>query len=137
MHPIYHRCRDQRHLLPVALAALTLTPSAHAQDQTREAAAPADIQEGVITGSRIARPDRDPLRPTTVVDTATFEQRGYTDVAQALGELPAFGIQAAGQANQQTGFGGVGQSFVDLYSLGSQRTLTLVNGRRFVSSNTP
>ena len=28
------------------------------------------------------------------------------------------------------------QSFVDLYSLGSQRTLTLVNGRRFVSSST-
>jgi len=37
--------------------------------------------------------------------------------------------------NQQSGFG-VAQSFVDLYSLGSQRTLTLINGRRFVSSST-
>ena len=37
--------------------------------------------------------------------------------------------------NTQGGFG-IAQSFVDLYSLGSQRTLTLVNGRRFVSSST-
>ena len=37
--------------------------------------------------------------------------------------------------NIQAGFG-IAQSFVDLYSLGSQRTLVLVNGRRFPSSNT-
>lgn len=30
---------------------------------------------------------------------------------------------------------GVGQTFVNFFGLGSQRTLTLVNGRRFVSSN--
>ena len=30
---------------------------------------------------------------------------------------------------------GVAQSFADLFGLGSQRTLTLVNGRRYVSSN--
>ena len=37
-------------------------------------------------------------------------------------------------ANTQSGFG-IAQSFVDLYGLGSQRTLTLVNGRRFVSES--
>src|SRR5690606_16072684 len=31
---------------------------------------------------------------------------------------------------------GVAQTFVNFFGLGSQRTLTLVNGRRFVSSNT-
>jgi outer membrane receptor protein involved in Fe transport len=38
-------------------------------------------------------------------------------------------------ANTQAGFG-IAQSFVDLYGLGSQRTLVLINGRRFVSSST-
>src|SRR6185437_14768233 len=93
------------------------------------------IEEVVVTGSRIARPDLDRLQPTTIVSAASFDERGYTDVGQALGELPAFGVQPSSTANQQSAYG-VGQSFVDLYSLGSQRTLTLVNGRRFVSSNT-
>ncbi|MGC2194287.1 MAG: TonB-dependent receptor plug domain-containing protein, partial [Terriglobales bacterium] len=93
------------------------------------------LQEVVITGSRIARPDLDRLQPTSVVNSQTFDQRGYTDVGQALQELPSFGIQPSSAANTQSTFG-IAQSFVDLYSLGSQRTLTLVNGRRFVSSNT-
>src|SRR6185437_849366 len=83
------------------------------------------IEEVVVTGSRIARPDLDRLQPTTIVSAASFDERGYTDVGQALGELPAFGVQPSSTANQQSAYG-VGQSFVDLYSLGSQRTLTLV-----------
>jgi outer membrane receptor protein involved in Fe transport len=70
-----------------------------------------------------------------VVGAGTFDERGYTDVGQALSELPAFGVQPSSAVNTQAAFG-IAQSFVDLYSLGSQRTLTLVNGRRFVSSNT-
>ena len=93
------------------------------------------VQEVVITGSRIARPDLDRLQPTTVVGQESFEQRGYTDVGQALSELPAFGVQSSSAVGQQTSAFGIAQSFVDLYSLGSQRTLTLVDGRRFVSSN--
>src|ERR1700683_3378984 len=118
---------------PVLLA---LGMSAHAQ-VTPKAAAPEDttLQEVVVTGSRIARPEFDNLEPTTTVDSKTFDQRGYLDVGQALSELPAFGVQPSSAANTQAGFG-IAQSFVDLYGLGSQRTLTLVNGRRFVSSNT-
>lgn len=94
------------------------------------------LTEVVITGSRIARPELDRLEPTVVVGSEQFDQRGYTDVGQALSELPAFGIQSSNATNQQTSLGGVGQSFVDLYSLGSQRTLVLIDGMRFVSSNT-
>ena len=114
---------------------LVCSLGAQAQEKPQEPGAGQQLQEVIVTGSRIARPDLDRLQPTTVVDTETFEKRGYTDIAQALQDLPAFGVQSASAANQQTGLGGVGQSFVDLYSLGSQRTLTLVNGRRFVSSN--
>jgi iron complex outermembrane recepter protein len=118
--------------LPVLLA---LGMNAHAQ-VTPKAAAPEDtaLQEVVVTGSRIARPEFDNLEPTTSVDAKTFDQRGYLDVGQALSELPEFGVAPSSAANQQSGFG-IAQSFVDLYGLGSQRTLTLVNGRRFVSES--
>jgi outer membrane receptor protein involved in Fe transport len=109
--------------------------SAHAQVTPKAAAAEdTSLQEVVVTGSRIARPEFDNLEPTTTVDSKTFDQRGYLDVGQALNELPAFGVAPSSAANTQSGFG-IAQSFVDLYGLGSQRTLTLVNGRRFVSES--
>jgi len=129
------RPRARRDLVAVAML---LVASGVTYGQERPAAPAAKdepLQEVVITGSRIARPDLDRLQPTTVVNSQTFDQRGYTDVGQALQELPAFGVQPSSAVNQQSGFG-IAQSFVDLYSLGSQRTLTLVNGRRFVSSST-
>jgi iron complex outermembrane receptor protein len=114
---------------------LVLSLAAHAQDRPRDSGGAEPVEEVVITGSRIARPELDRLQPTTVVGADSFDERGYTDVGQALGELPAFGVQPSSAANTQNAFG-IAQSFVDLYSLGSQRTLTLVDGRRFVSSNT-
>jgi iron complex outermembrane receptor protein len=131
--PIRNRAWRNFFALP---ALLLLAISARAQ-VTPKAAAPEDssLQEVVVTGSRIARPEFDNLEPTATVDSKTFDQRGYLDVGQALSELPAFGTQPSSSANTQTGFG-IAQSFVDLYGLGSQRTLTLVNGRRFVSSST-
>jgi iron complex outermembrane receptor protein len=131
--PRRHRVWRELLALPALLA---LSTTAHSQ-ATPKAAAPEDtaLQEVVVTGSRIARPEFDNLEPTATVDSKTFDQRGYLDVGQALSELPAFGTQPSSAANTQAGFG-IAQSFVDLYGLGSQRTLTLVNGRRFVSSNT-
>jgi iron complex outermembrane receptor protein len=128
------RVRVLRGLLASPLL-LALGMSAHAQ-VTPKAAAPEDtsLQEVVVTGSRIARPEFDNLEPTSSVDSKTFDQRGYLDVGAALNELPAFGVAPSGPQNTQSGFG-IAQSFVDLYGLGSQRTLTLVNGRRFVSES--
>lgn len=129
----YRRQRD----LAATISLLLVAASAQAQEQPAAASnAPQEkIQEVVITGSRIARPDLDRLQPTTVVGSQTFDQRGYTDVGQAMSEVPAFGVESSSAVNTQSAFG-IAQSFVDLYSLGSQRTLTLVNGHRFVSSNT-
>jgi len=117
--------------LPLLLA---LALSVRAQE-TPKVAVQDELQEVVVTGSRIARPELDNLQPTTVIDAKTFDQRGYLDVGQALSELPQFGIQPSSAQNAQSN-SGIAQSFVDLYSLGSQRTLVLVNGRRFPSSST-
>ncbi len=115
---------------------LGLIGAVQAQEAPKESkVADADLQEVVVTGSRIARPDLDRLEPTITLSSATFDTRGYLDVGQALSENPAFSVMPSSPANTQSSTG-IAQSFVDLYGLGSQRTLTLVNGRRFVSSNT-
>ncbi|QXQ07935.1 TonB-dependent receptor [Sphingosinicellaceae bacterium] len=123
---------------PVAAAGSTAAPAGEAaaprSSPTQVAAADADV-DIIITGSRIARPELATVQPTQVIGAAQIEARGYTNVTQALQELPGFGPPGNSAVGAQSSFGPA-QSFVDFFSLGSQRTLTLVNGRRFVSSNT-
>ena len=107
------------------------------QSVSAQTAAPAATsgEEIVVTGSRIARTRDDTSQPTITIDSKALDSRGYTTIAQALNESPQFGVADSSLVgNQGNGFG-VGQSFVNFYSLGSQRTLVLVNGRRFVGAN--
>ncbi|MBQ1499798.1 MAG: TonB-dependent receptor [Sphingomonas sp.] len=127
----------------LALALMATPAAAQTSDQTQAQDAPAaqDDQpaaaEGtiVVTGSRIARPEFDTVQPTQVVGAAQIESRGYTNVGQALREIPSFGPPGNSAVGAQSSFGPA-QTFVDFFGLGTQRTLVLVNGRRFVSSNT-
>lgn len=135
-----------RALAGVALAAL---PSiAAAQEQEREPqAARQQAKTGVgvgsvevdsdelilVTGSRIRRAGLDTLEPALVISDAYLTSRGLTNIADALNELPGFGVGVTAEGSQ-SGFG-VGQNFVNRFGLGTSRTLTVVNGRRFVSSN--
>lgn len=95
------------------------------------------LMEVVVTGSRIKRSGFDTLQTGLVTDSQQIEKRGYTNVAEALNALPTFGDSGADVVGSQQDTHSVGQSFVDLFNLGSQRTLVLVNGRRYVTSKTP
>ncbi len=89
----------------------------------------------IVTGSRIARPNFDTIEPAVVINSEQIEARGFENLGQALNELPAFGVPGSSPVGGQSSFG-PGQNFVNFLGLGSERTLTLVNGRRFVGSNT-
>ncbi|MEL6756765.1 MAG: TonB-dependent receptor plug domain-containing protein, partial [Pseudomonadota bacterium] len=92
-----------------------------------------DRQETVVvTGSRIARPEIDTVFPTISTDAELLEKGAFTNVADALNQIPAFGGGTSPLGDQGAN---IGVNFVDFLDLGSQRTLTLVNGRRFVSQN--
>lgn len=127
--------------VPSAALAQAATPAtqeeeAPAQLPTETPAATASIDEIIlVTGSRIARPNFDSIEPSVVVSSEQIEQRGFETIAQALNELPSFGVPGASPVGGQSSFG-PGQNFVNFLGLGSERTLTLVNGRRFVGSNT-
>lgn len=91
----------------------------------------------VVTGSRISRPNYDTDAPAVILDSTTIENRGFETLGQALNEQPSFGVPGASPVGAaQGGSFGSGQSFVNFLGLGDQRTLVLVNGHRFVSSNT-
>jgi iron complex outermembrane recepter protein len=93
-----------------------------------------EISEVVVTGSRIKRAGFDTLQPAIVTNAEEFERRGYVNIGQALEATPGFGNSVNGTGNQATF--GAAQTFVNFFGLGTNRTLTLVNGRRFVTSNT-
>lgn len=138
-----------------AVAMLALSGAAQAQTEQQQVDAQAeDPEEGVqtnddppavgapeadaivVTGSRIARPNFDTIEPAVVINSEQIEARGFETLGQALNELPAFGVPGSSPVGAQAGGFGSGQSFVNFLGLGSERTLTLVNGRRFVGSNT-
>jgi len=86
-----------------------------------------------VTGSRIRLPNLESFEPTVTLDSRQVRERNFTNVADALNELPGFRGSVT-PAGAQGSFG-QGVNFVNNYGLGSNRTLTLINGRRFVSSN--
>jgi iron complex outermembrane receptor protein len=115
----------------VALAAADESVPKTANEQRKD-----DLAEIVVTGSRIARPELERLQPTTVVTSEFLDKRQYTNVIDALAEIPGFGEPDSSLVGgASNGFGA--QSFANYFGLGSQRTLTLVDGRRFVPENSP
>ncbi|WP_161495022.1 TonB-dependent receptor domain-containing protein [Caulobacter sp. BP25] len=93
----------------------------------------AEVEAVVVTGSRIRRPDLVSTQPMQVISSETIDSKGYTNIADALNDLPASGIPVNPIGDQ--GSFGTGRNFINLFNLGTNRTLTLVNGRRFVGSN--
>lgn len=124
-------------LAGAAVAAVTtslLMPApALAQSAPAQTADDEELDSIVVTGSRIRRAGFDTLEPASVVSSEYLETRGITNVADALNEIPGFGVGVTPEGGQSSF--GVGQNFVNRFGLGTNRTLTLVNGRRFVTSN--
>lgn len=131
--------------LSAALFALSASPWALAQEQapaeeTEEAQAAEqekaeELDVIVTTGTRIPRAGFDTLEPANVIGEDYVASRGLTNIADAINEIPGFGLGVTPEGGQASF--GVAVNFVNRFGLGTARTLTLVNGRRFVSANVP
>lgn len=84
--------------------------------------------EVLVTGSRIARPGLELASPVSVIgqEEIQFRQPGTAD--DLLRNLPAIRPSVGAGVNN----GSDGSSTLDLRGIGSQRTLTLLDGRRVV-----
>lgn len=132
---------NTRLLAGSSLVALLVTFSSAAIAQTQPTTGPSQqdtssadqAPDVVVTGSRIRSPNLDSLPPTVTIGRQYIEERNLTNVADVLNELPGF--RGSVTPNGAQGSFGQGVNFVNGYGLGSNRTLVLVNGRRFVTSN--
>src|SRR4051812_5396417 len=104
-------------------------------NQTVGTAAAADDDDDaiVVTGSRIERAGFAAPTPTTVVGALEIKQGAAVNLQQSLNQLPQ--IRNSISANQSQANTSAGTAPVELRGLGLSRTLTLVNGRRFVGDN--
>lgn len=112
-----------------SLLALSMAPAL--AQQVEEAPATEAV---VVTGSRIAEPGFSSPTPVQAVTVETVDKVALT-LGDGLATLPA--VVPTGGANQTSsgvGAGGNGQATVNLRGLGSNRTLTLLDGVRFVGA---
>jgi iron complex outermembrane receptor protein len=100
----------------------------HAQNAPATAAnAPSDqLQEVVVTGSRISVPNQASISPVTFVSAVDIQETGVTRVEDLLNQLPqVFAAQNSTVSNASDG-----TATVNLRGLSPKRTLVLVNGNR-------
>jgi outer membrane receptor protein involved in Fe transport len=91
-------------------------------------------QDIIVTGSRIARPNLEGATPVTVVTAEQLQQTARISIGDVINDLPQV-RSTFSQQNSSRFLGTGGLSLVDLYGLGTQRTLVLVNGRRHVGAD--
>jgi outer membrane receptor protein involved in Fe transport len=126
----------------VGLCALWLAPRAPAQNEAgpdpakaqqtvaQDASAPTRLREVVVTGSRIARKSVfDIPNPVTEISPRDLKLSGTVNVEQALTENPQFVGATNGGPDSNVVPGG--DAYINLRGLGPNRTLVLVNGRRY------
>lgn len=92
-----------------------------------------ELEELVVTGSRISRPDYSSTSPIVTFSEAAITQTGTVNIENALNQLPQFV-----QGQTQSTIGAValaGRASLNLRGLGEQRNLVLLDGRRLPLSN--
>ena len=104
------------------------TPNCQAGPST-----PGTVAELVVTGSRIPVANLTSVQPVTTLSGVDIRQRGITNVADAINQIPLLGAGITPNGAQDSF--GVGVNYIDMFNLGSQHTLTLVSGYRYVTDN--
>lgn len=103
----------------LAFAAPAMAQEAQQSDQ---------LDQIIVTGSRIVRQDYVANSPIATVSSEQIEARGDVNVEQILNQLPQVVPGFSANSNNPAN----GSATVDLRGIGPSRTLVLVNGHRFV-----
>ncbi|HEV8693663.1 MAG TPA: TonB-dependent receptor plug domain-containing protein, partial [Lysobacter sp.] len=127
--------RQSRFFSSALLGAVAAAACGPVLAQSEQDAAPKaeNMDEVIVTGSRIASPNATSTSPIQVVTRQEIQVSGKTDITDIISQLPQNFTNDLGQdlGNRTPGLttaGGVATA--DLRGLGPNRTLVLVNGRR-------
>jgi iron complex outermembrane receptor protein len=112
----------------IAMAGATAAaPAAFSQTAPVAAAEPAELQEVVVTGSRIQQNPNDvSISPVVSVTALEIAQTGLVRTEDLLNNLP----QVVAENSSGQSISSNGTATVSLRGLGSQRTLVLIDGTR-------
>ena len=94
-----------------------------------------ELQEVVVTGSRVVTNGANAPTPTTAVSAQLLQAAAPSSIVDALIQLPQIVNSSQPQSTGVGTTGTVGQSFLSLRGLGSNRTLVLLDGARVVPSS--
>jgi outer membrane receptor protein involved in Fe transport len=119
-------------LTTVGVTALIASP-VHAQQVAAAEIEAAVLEDIVVTGSRVARQGFEAPTPTTVLGTQDLERVAASNVADLVNQMPVARPTQSPTTNGSTS-AFAGGNYLDLRGLGPNRTLVLVDGRRFVNS---
>src|SRR5689334_16006526 len=114
----------------------TLAAPCFAQSSTANIVQGDELQEVVITGSRLATGFATPT-PVTMVAAEDLQAAAPNNIGESLAQLPSLAgsvqntTSGQGSGNSQTN----GQNLLNLRRLGSNRTLILLDGQRMGVTN--
>jgi iron complex outermembrane recepter protein len=137
-----HEFAELRTMLKLGVASLALLMPAAVLAQaapatTAQAAPEAEAESEVITvtGSRISRTGYDSPIPVSVIGEAELKAEPQANIGDYVNTLPSVrGSQSSSTNSGSLSNGQAGIASVNLRSLGSARTLVLIDGQRSVAS---
>lgn len=113
--------------LALALGAASTAAFSTTALAQEDAAEEESVEKIAVTGSRIRRADIEGANPISVMDAVDIEKFGITSIGDVLQSIPA----AGSAINTNNNNGGNGTTTLNIRGLGSNRTLVLVNGKRW------
>jgi len=119
-----------------AVLSLSLAEAASAQEPQSQPS-PQQLEEVLVTGTRIPRPDYISPNPVKSIGAAEMENLGIVNVAEAMQQITS-NVSQFQPSNQGGNPFFVGSTLANLRGLNpyfGTRTLTLVDSRRFVATN--
>lgn len=97
------------------------------------------LEEIVVTGSRIQRRDNESKSPIVTIEAEEFEQQSGLNIEAYLNQMPEYNPAASPTTSQGdvqvTPINSVGVATISLRGFGPNRNLTLIDGKRGVPVN--
>jgi len=129
--------KQERYGIVAAASFIALLSAMPTASHAAEAQASQNLDEVVVTGSRIVRDGYEAPTPLTVVDATALQSAATANMADQLRTMPVF----AGNLTPAQGAGGPssyqgGLNLLNLRNMGPARTLILMDGQRNVGART-
>ena len=114
---------------------LAVVPIASAQESDNAGDKVDSVEKIQVTGSRLKRDSFSIATPLVTLGSEDIEDTGLGLLSEILvNEIPALS-ESASNTNTQSSVQNTGLSTINLRDLGTDRTLTLIDGRRVVSNS--